>query len=50
MITIDTMRALASQQRHMDILEDRLLDSLEQLKIQRKELEQIMTTIVKENR
>lgn len=50
MITLETMAKLSSQQRHMDILEDRLLDSLEQLKIQRKELEQIMTTIVKEER
>jgi len=50
MITIDTIQALASQQRHMDILEDRLLDSLEQLKIQRTELEEIMQQIVREER
>ena len=50
MITIDTIQALASQQRHMDILEDRLLDSLEQLKIQRTELEEIMQHIIKDNR
>jgi hypothetical protein len=50
MITLDTMAKLSSQQRHMDILEDRLLDALEQLKIQRTELEEIMTTIVEEER
>jgi hypothetical protein len=50
MITLDTMAKLSTQQRHMDILEDRLLDALEQLKIQRTELEEIMQTIVRENR
>ena len=41
-MTIDSARKLLSQQRHMDILEDRLLDSLEQLKIMRTEHEEIM--------
>ena len=49
-MTVGTIQALATQQRHMDILEDRLLDALEQLKKQRKELEEIMTIIVKDNR
>lgn len=49
-MTLELLLKLASQQRHMDILEDRLLDALEQLKIQRTELEEIMTQIVKENR
>lgn len=50
MITLDTMAKLSSQQRHIDILEDNYLNGLEQLKIMRKELEEIMTTIVKEER
>jgi hypothetical protein len=49
-MTIETIQALASQQRHMDIIEDCLLDALEQLKRQRKEHEQIMIDIVKEER
>lgn len=49
-MTIETLNAISTQQRHMDILEDRLLDTLEQLKKQRTELEEIMTTIVKEER
>jgi hypothetical protein len=49
-MTVDTILKLQTQQRHMDILEDRLLDSLEQLKIQRTELEEIMQQIVRENR
>lgn len=49
-MSLETIQALATQQRHMDMLEDRLLDALEQLKKQRTELEEIMTTIVKENR
>ena len=42
MITLNTLAKLATQQRHMDIIEDRLLDALEQLKIQRTELEEII--------
>ena len=49
-MTIETLLQLASQQRHMDIIEDRLLDSLEQLKTMRTEFEEILTNIVKENR
>jgi len=49
-MTVDTILKLQTQQRHMDILEDRLLDSLEQLKIQRTELEDIMQQIVREER
>jgi len=49
-MTVGTMNKLSAQLRHMDIIEDRLLDSLEQLKIQRIELEEIMITIVKEER
>lgn len=47
---LDTLNKLATQQRHMDILEDRLLDTLEQLKKMRQEHEEIMTTILKEER
>lgn len=47
---LDTIQKLASQQRHMDILEDRLLDTLEQLKIMRLEHEEIMQQIIKDNR
>jgi hypothetical protein len=47
-MTVNTISKLASQQRHMDILEDRLLDALEQLKIMRTEHEEIMTDIIKE--
>lgn len=49
-MTLDTLNRLQTQQRHMDILEDRLLDSLEQLKKMRQEHEEIMTTILKEER
>lgn len=49
-MTIDSARKLLSQQRHMDILEDRLLDSLEQLKIMRTEHEEIMYQIIREER
>lgn len=49
-MTLGTLTKLQTQQRHMDILEDRLLDSLEQLKKMRQEHEEIMTTILKEER
>jgi hypothetical protein len=49
-MTLELIQNLATQQRHMDILEDRLLDALEQLKIMRTELEEITTDIIKENR
>jgi len=49
-ISLETVNALSTQQRHMDIIEDRLLDTLEQLKIMRQEHEQLMTDIIKENR
>ena len=50
MITLDTMAKLSSQIRHMDILEDRLLDSLEQLKKMRAEQEELIVSIIKEER
>jgi hypothetical protein len=50
MISLDTVAKLATQQRHMDILEDRLLDTLEQLKTMRLEHEELMTIIIEENR
>lgn len=49
-ITLNTINALSAQQRHMDIIEDKLLDALDQLKRQRTELEEIMQQIIKENR
>lgn len=49
-MTLATLTKLQTQQRHMDILEDRLLDTLEQLKKMRQEHEEIMTTILKEER
>lgn len=49
-MTVGTIQALQTQQRHMDILEDRLLDSLEQLKKMRQEHEEIMQQIIKEER
>lgn len=49
-MTVEHLELLATQQRHMDIIEDRLLDALEQLKKQRTELEDILTQLAKENR
>ena len=48
MITLDTMGKLALQQRHMDIIEEQLLDALDQLKKMRQEHENIMIMIVEE--
>ena len=44
------MQKLLTQQRHMDIMEDKLLQIQDQLKIMRQEHEEIMTNIVKEHR
>lgn len=49
-MTLDTLTKLSTQQRHMDILEDRLLDTLEQLKKMRQEHEEIMQEIIREER
>ena len=49
-MTIETALKIATQQYHMSILEDVLLDALEQLKKMRSEHEQIMTDLIKENR
>jgi hypothetical protein len=49
-MTLEMLDKLQTQQRHMDILEDRLLDALEQLKTMRQEHELIMQQIVRENR
>lgn len=49
-MTIETMQKLLTQQRHMDIIEDSLLQIQDQLKNMRLEHEEIMTNIVKEER
>jgi hypothetical protein len=49
-MSLEQLSNLATQQRHMDIIEDRLLDTLEQLKIMRQEHEELMTELIKENR
>lgn len=49
-MTVETMQKLLTQQRHMDIIEDQLLQILDQLKTMRQEHEEIMTNIVKEER
>lgn len=49
-MTIETMQKLLTQQRHMDVIEDQLLQILDQLKNMRLEHEEIMTNIVKEHR
>lgn len=49
-MTVETMQKLLTQQRHMDIIEDQLLQILDQLKNMREEHEEIMTNIVKEER
>lgn len=50
MISLDTINALGAQLRHMDIIEEQLFDAQDQLKRQRQELEDIMQSIIKENR
>jgi arginine deiminase len=49
-MTIETIQALASQQRHMDIIEEQLFDAQDQLKKMRLEHEELMTKIIEENR
>ena len=49
-ITLNTMEALASQQRHMDIIEELIFDAQDQLKKMRLEHEEIMQQIVREER
>lgn len=49
-MTIADLEKLTTQLRHMDILEDRLLDSLERLKTMRTELQVILTEVIKENK
>jgi hypothetical protein len=49
-MSLEQLSNLATQQRHMDIIEDRLLDTLEQLKIMREEHEEIIQQLIKENR
>jgi hypothetical protein len=50
MIALDTMAKLATQQRHMDILEDMIFQLADQLKTMRLEHEEIMQQIVREER
>jgi hypothetical protein len=50
MISLETLLKLSAQLRHMDIIEDQLFAAQVQLKNQRTELEEILTTIVKEER
>ena len=49
-MSIETVQALASQQRHMDIIEEALFSAQDQLKRMRLEHEEIMQLIIKENR
>jgi hypothetical protein len=49
-MTIETLEALQTQQRHMDILEDMTFQLADQLKTMRLEHEEIMQQIVRENR
>lgn len=49
-MTIETIQQLATQQTHMNILEDRLLQIQVQLKQMRQEHEIIMQDIIKDNR
>lgn len=49
-MNIELALKLASQQTHMDIIENMLLDLAAQLKTMRQEHEQLMTEIVEENR
>lgn len=49
-MTIETIQQLATQQTHMDILEDKLLQIQVQLKQMRQEHELIMQDIIKDNR
>lgn len=49
-MTIETIQQLATQQTHMNILEDKLLQIQVQLKQMRQEHELIMQDIIKDNR
>jgi hypothetical protein len=49
-MTIETLEALQTQQRHMDIIEEALFDAQDQLKKMRLEHEEIMQQIVREER
>lgn len=49
-MTIDSIQKLATQQTHMDILENQLLQIQIQLKQMRQEHELIMQDIIKDNR
>jgi hypothetical protein len=49
-MTIETLEALQTQQRHMDIIEELIFDAQDQLKTMRLEHEELMTIIIEENR
>jgi hypothetical protein len=49
-MTVEQIQKLATQQRHMDIIEEQLFDAQDQLKKMRLEHEEIMQEIIKENR
>lgn len=49
-MTVETIQKLLTQQRHMDIMEDKLLQIQDQLKTMRLEHEEIMQQIIKEER
>jgi CII-binding regulator of phage lambda lysogenization HflD len=49
-MTLETINKLQTQQRHMDILEEKIFELADQLKTMRAEHEEIMTTIIEENR
>lgn len=49
-MTIETIQALSTQQRHMDILEQLIFDAQVQLKQMRQDHEEIMQIIIKDNR
>jgi hypothetical protein len=49
-MSIGYLKKLDAQHRHLQILEDRLLDAVEQLGIMKTEFEEIVQLIIKENR
>lgn len=49
-MTVEQLEMIASQFRHIDIIEEQLFDAQIQLKKLREDLEDIMTQLIKDNR